>query len=69
MNIVDLYRAVKTLVVFYSSTINRSVDVGGNTLLHYAACYKDHDMIKFLLECGATLYCKNNAGDIPLDYL
>jgi len=72
----ELYRAgqpmrsaLKDLIWFYASYINRYVDVGGNTLLHHALCHKDHDMAEFLLECGANPYQKNKAGDMPVHYL
>ena len=61
----DLRSAMKLLIQFYPLEINKSLDAGGNTLLHYAFSYKDHDMIYFLLENGATLSIKNYGHMLP----
>ena len=74
--VLDLYRAgellrptLKTLLWFYSSELNRALDAGGNTLLHYAYCYRDSDMIQFLLNNGANLGIKNYAGKMAIERL
>lgn len=75
-SILELYRAgpsmryaLKQLIKFYYSNINLPVDIGGNTLLHYAFWHKDHDMAAFLLEWGANPYKINNARQMPISYL
>jgi hypothetical protein len=74
--VLDLYRAgeplrptLKTLLWFYSSELNRALDAGGNTLLHYAYCYRDGDMAQFLLNHGANLGIKNYAGKMATEPL
>jgi ankyrin repeat protein len=74
--ILELYRAgppmrsvLKQILQFYASNINQSIDVGGNTILHYASCCGDHDMVVFLLELGANAYKNNNARDMPIHYM
>jgi ankyrin repeat protein len=74
--VLELYRAgrpmrsvLKQILQFYASNINKPIDVGGNTILHYAFCHGDHDMAEFLLELGANPYCRNGARDMPIDYL
>jgi hypothetical protein len=74
--VLDLYRAgsplrptLKTLLWFYSSELNRALDAGGNTFLHYAYCYRDGDMIQFLLNHGANISIKNYAGKIATEPL
>lgn len=41
-------------------------DEKGFTLLHYAACYDDPNIIKFLLDKGANLESKSLTGGTPL---
>lgn len=74
--VLDLYRAgeplrptLMTLLWFYSSELNRALDAGGNTLLHYAYTYRDADMIQFLVNNGANPSIKNYAGKIATESL
>jgi len=69
----DLYKAgpelrstLKTLIQFYPLEINKPLDAGGNTLLHYACSYKDHDMFYFLLEQGANPTIRNYGHILPM---
>ena len=69
----DLYKAgpdlrftLKTLIQFYALEINKPLDAGGNTLLHYAYSYRDCDMIQFLLEQSANPAIKNYGHMTPM---
>lgn len=43
------------------------VDLEGNRLLHMAAMFDKHDVIKYLVEeRGATINCQNDRGETPL---
>ena len=71
--VLDLYRAggmfrqtLKNILHFYASELNRALDAGGNTLLHYAYTYRDADMIQFLIFCGADHTIKNYGGMLPI---
>jgi len=74
--VLDLYRSgemfrqtLKNILHFYASELNRGLDAGGNTLLHYAYTYRDVDMIEFLLYFGANPAIKNYAGKMPTERL
>jgi len=65
----ELRQVLKNMLHFYASELNQPLDDGGNTLLHYAYCYRDGDMIQFLLDNGAILGIKNYAGKMPTERL
>jgi len=74
--VLDLYRAggmfrqtLKNILHFYASELNRALDAGGNTLLHYAYTYRDADMIQFLIFCRADHTIKNYGGMLPINIL
>ena len=46
--------------------INESIDVGGNTLLHYAVGIDDLETIALLLKVGAHVNAQNNKGQTAL---
>ena len=64
-----LRQTLKNMLHFYASELNQPIDVGGNTLMHYAYCYKDADMVQFLIDCGADLRIKNYAGKMATERL
>jgi ankyrin repeat protein len=49
--------------------VNKSVSKSGNTLLHKAVEYNQKEIVKILLEKGADVYAKNDAGDYPIYHL
>ena len=64
-----LRQTLKNMLHFYASELDKPMDVGGNTLLHYAYCYKDADMIQFLVFCGADPTIRNYGGVLPINIL
>jgi hypothetical protein len=65
----ELRQTLKNILHFYGSELNRPLDDGGNTLLHYAYTYRDADMIQFLLYFGANPAIKNYAGKMATERL
>lgn len=54
------------VLVENGATINTK-DSEGNTCLHYAAMNEDHDMVRFLFDCCAGTFIRNNEGLLPVD--
>lgn len=46
--------------------VNRSIDDQGHTALHWAASMGDIEIVRFLIDRGATLSARNQRGETPL---
>lgn len=57
---------VKLLCLQKGANIN-SIDIEGNTALHYAANYQNKDVVGLLLDLGANKKRKNIYGEMPID--